>query len=167
MGSPPPEWATAVFSHPECAGQTFAASLWNPVHLPSVRCSFRQERTSKKRTAGCGEATESIVIPMLDSPSSKSVYPCYRSQVRIHATWHRKRNAKVSPRSFRTDTAGVHCSWHSSVIGKRISVLGPCRTNTISSDQKTFATTPGKRRERRSSGYCGSSESLNTMPWQV
>ena len=88
-------------------------------------------------------------------------------QVRIHATWHRKRNAKVSPRSFRTDTAGVHCSWHSSVIGKRISVLGPCRTNTISSGQKTFATTPGKRRERRSSGYCGSSESLNTMPWQV
>ena len=118
------------------------ASLWNPVHFPSVRCSLRQERTSKNQTADCGEATESIVIPMLVSPpTSRSVYPWYRSHVRMHATWHRKRNAKVSPQSFRTETAGVHCSWHNSVIGKRIAVLGPCRTNTISSAQKTFATT--------------------------
>ena len=70
-------------------------------------------------------------------------------------------------RSFKTVTAGVHCSWHNSVIGKRMAVSGPWRTNTISSAQKTFATTPRKRRQRRSSGNCGSSEILGAMPWQV
>ena len=61
--------------------------------LLEVTCSLCQERTSKNRTA----ATESNVILMLVSGKSRSVYPWYRSHVRIHATWRRKRNAKVLP----------------------------------------------------------------------